>query len=400
MPCCPSCSSLRIWKDGLRQTGQGRIQRFICRDCGYRFSETTLNGSDIFRPVGRIHREILFNGADIPLDRQICVTQPTGAKNLARQQPETRRAAGATKPTLEDMKGKIVEHLWWLKKQGYAPGTIESRAWMLNRLIKLGANLLDPESVKEVIAKQETWDESTKWLAVEVYLPFTEYFNIPFGEIPRYKQRRKIPFVPTEEEIDQLIAGCGNVSGAQAQLIKETGMRSGEAWRLKWTDIDVKKRTVRVRAEKGSNPRVLSISKKLVTMLSNLPRTSEKIFTCSSPKIMRINFRNRRKRLATKLGNPRLLKITFCSMRHWKGTMEYHRTKDILYVMKILGHKSIQNTLIYIDIEKAIFNAPGDEEFTVRVAKTVEEACELIEAGFEYVTGEYTDGGKIFRKRK
>jgi hypothetical protein len=29
----------------------------------------------------------------------------------------------------------------------------------------------------------------------------------------------------------------------------------------------------------------------------------------------------------------------------------------------------------------------------------VEPTC-LIEAGFEYVTGEYNDGGKIFRKRK
>jgi hypothetical protein len=29
-----------------------------------------------------------------------------------------------------------------------------------------------------------------------------------------------------------------------------------------------------------------------------------------------------------------------------------------------------------------------------------QEACKLAEAGFEYVTGEYTDGGKIFRKRK
>jgi hypothetical protein len=32
-------------------------------------------------------------------------------------------------------------------------------------------------------------------------------------------------------------------------------------------------------------------------------------------------------------------------------------------------------------------------------ARVAKEACELIETGFEYVTGEYTDGGKIFRKR-
>ena len=41
-----------------------------------------------------------------------------------------------------------------------------------------------------------------------------------------------------------------------------------------------------------------------------------------------------------------------------------------------------------------------DDQWTVRVATDVKEACTLTEAGFEYVTGEYGDGGKIFRKRK
>ena len=35
-----------------------------------------------------------------------------------------------------------------------------------------------------------------------------------------------------------------------------------------------------------------------------------------------------------------------------------------------------------------------------KTAMNVKEATELIELGFEYVTGEYSDGGKIFRKRK
>ena len=88
--------------------------------------------------------------------------------------------------------------------------------------------------------------------------------------------------------------------------------------------------------------------------------------------------------------------ITF---RHWKGTMEYPRTKDILYVKKILGHKSIQNTLVYIDLETALFNRE-DDQFTARVATNTKEASKLVEVGFEYVTGDYADGGKIFRKRK
>lgn len=80
--------------------------------------------------------------------------------------------------------------------------------------------------------------------------------------------------------------------------------------------------------------------------------------------------------------------------------MEYHRTKDILHVKQLLGHASLQNTLIYINLEETIFDNQESGGFHVRVAHNVEEACELVEAGLKYVTGEYMDGGKIFRKRK
>jgi len=39
-----------------------------------------------------------------------------------------------------------------------------------------------------------------------------------------------------------------------------------------------------------------------------------------------------------------------------------------------------------------------EDEWISRVARTLNEACQLIEAGFEYVTE--MDGVKIFRKRK
>jgi hypothetical protein len=79
--------------------------------------------------------------------------------------------------------------------------------------------------------------------------------------------------------------------------------------------------------------------------------------------------------------------------------MEYHRTKDFLYVKRILGHKIIQNTLKHIDLETSMFGTT-DDQFVVKVATNVQEACKFTEVGFEYVTGEYNDGGKIFRKRK
>jgi hypothetical protein len=40
------------------------------------------------------------------------------------------------------------------------------------------------------------------------------------------------------------------------------------------------------------------------------------------------------------------------------------------------------------------------DQFIIKVALNVEQACKLVDVGFEYVTGEYDDGGKIFIKRK
>ena len=74
--------------------------------------------------------------------------------------------------------------------------------------------------------------------------------------------------------------------------------------------------------------------------------------------------------------------------------MEYHRTKDILHVKWLLGHKKIENTLIYTHL----VSFENNEEFICKTAKTLQEASSLIEAGFEYVTE--MEGIKLFRKRK
>jgi hypothetical protein len=73
--------------------------------------------------------------------------------------------------------------------------------------------------------------------------------------------------------------------------------------------------------------------------------------------------------------------------------MEYHKTKDILHVKEVLGHKSLNNTLLYTQLVTF-----PDDEFTARVAHSETEACQLIETGFDYVC-DYPDH-KLFRKRK
>ena len=56
------------------------------------------------------------------------------------------------------------------------------------------------------------------------------------------------------------------------QLLKETGARAGEAWRLRWTDIDSERQIVSIAPEKNSKARQLRITGRLLSMLERLPR--------------------------------------------------------------------------------------------------------------------------------
>ena len=284
-----------------------------------------------------------------------------------------------------------------MKKQGYAKTTIIVYTNVLEVLAKRGANILDPESAKGVIARQE-WSEARKTSAVATYTLFLRMLGMSWEPPICHRPSRKLPFIPMESEIDQLIAACGKKTGTFLQTLKETTMRSGEANRLEWTDIDIVNRTITLnKPEKGGNPRIFKVSPKLINMLNALPRKSMKIFGDSTASNKRSNFLKTRKGIARKLQNPRLIRITFHTLRHWKATMLYHQTKDILYVKEFRGHKKIEDTLLYVQLSETIFKETTDE-FTVRVARSLDEACSLLEIGFEYVTD--MDDVKLFRKRK
>jgi hypothetical protein len=78
--------------------------------------------------------------------------------------------------------------------------------------------------------------------------------------------------------------------------------------------------------------------------------------------------------------------------------MQYHYTKDILHVKELLGHREADNTLVYIQLDKSLFQNLPEDSFTIRSAKTVEDAVKLGEVGFEPFV--VMEGVQLFRKRK
>jgi len=182
------------------------------------------------------------------------------------------------------------------------------------------------------------------------------------------------------------------------QLLKETAMRSGEAKRLEWTDIDFEKSVVTLnKPEKGSLARMWRVSLNLIAMLNLLPKTSIRVFGNGSIRSYKATYTKMRKRLAFKLQNPRLNRITLHTFRHWKATQLYHETKDPWYVKQFLGHKCLKSTEVYINIERSTFETANDN-FTVKVAENPDEIKELLKTGFEYVCQK--DNLIFLRKRK
>jgi integrase len=367
-PQCPKCGSFKSFCDGVRKFSDGtEKQRYLCRECSYRFS---------FPPT--------LKSSKVPLKgNQICAKE---AKNLA-------------STTLNGIVGdneKINNHIEWMKREGYKQSTIDRRRAILYRLQKLNADLENPESVKTIIAEQNHWKASQKQVVVFAYDLYAKQYGYTWNR-PWYEAVRELPFIPQEREIDDLIAGVNKEISLLLLIAKETGARAGEVYDLLWTDIDFEGRTLSIRAEKNSNPRRFKLSKKLQNLLECYPKTTERIFNnYKNLKNLRRTFEKQRKQLAFKLCNPRLNQIKIHTLRHWKGTTEYDKTKDILHVMQTLGHKNIKNTLLYTQL----VSVSEDKGYICKIAKTPAEAVALIEDGFEEHTSFDNGNVKLFRKRK
>jgi integrase len=210
----------------------------------------------------------------------------------------------------------------------------------------------------------------------------------------------EIYFIPQETEIDALITMAGTTLAPLLQLLKETGIRIGEAEAMQWKDIDFNNKTVSINhPEKGSLPRIIPISERLLLMINTLPKTEKPVFLSRNKdkESIRKNFEKLRKRASTKLANPRIMQIHLHTFRHFKATMMFLEHRDQYEVRKLLGHKTSTMTDKYINITETLLKNK-EEKYTVKAVKTMEEAITLIEDGFEH--HDDIDGMHIYRKRK
>jgi len=226
-PKCPECASQRVWKDGFRYTKNGDVQRYLCRRCGHRFSDAQVQVHvvkervelpDAMHDLGHLNTvnvspgKVGLQNPTLPVsedvsshaftilgktintflpytrERQVCATERV-AKNLSQQRTRQKQAAGATETAA---KSQLFNFAWWLNKEGYAETTITTRVKLLKILSKRGANLLNPESIKETIATQK-WCNKRKVNAADAYTAFLRMNGGTWANLRLWTQNLNLP---------------------------------------------------------------------------------------------------------------------------------------------------------------------------------------------------------------
>lgn len=223
----------------------------------------------------------------------------------------------------------------------------------------------NPYEIKDFLSSDKCkLCDNSKRATVADYDGYLKFIGKTWNK-PKYRAEEKIIFIPREDEIDALINSAGKTIAPLLQFLKETLSRIGEATKVEWKDLDTLGKTVAINhPEKGSLPRLLPVSPKLILMLQTLPQTNKPIFCAtSSAQGLRITFEHMRKRTAIKLQNPRLMQIHFHTFRHWGATKMFTDLQDSLLVRTKLGHKTATMSDRYIHIAKTLIDLK-DENWT------------------------------------
>jgi len=292
----------------------------------------------------------------------------------------------------------IVNTLLALKNNGKAENTVKSVDKNLTRLAR-HADLKNPEDVKTYIANAkkengEPLSNSSKSKLVFCYDCLAKANGLTWTA-PTYKWEPKTPIIPSKENVTKIISASTRRYATIFTILAETGLEGEELHGITRQDIDTERDIISVRGHKGHDSGTYKLKAATAEMLRDYMARNPQSQPFPKPKIMGQQWLKTRNRLADDTKQPDLKKIPMKSLRNYSGAQFYYRLPDPIAVMRHLRHKKLETTMHYL---RAITLTNGDEDYVCKVAKTIEEAKQLIENGFQYVTE--IDGTKLFKKRR
>ncbi|MEY4615257.1 MAG: hypothetical protein RJB66_217 [Pseudomonadota bacterium] len=120
----------------------------------------------------------------------------------------------------------------------------------------------------------------------------------------------------------------------------KTGARAQEVLNIRVNDLSAYDQTIFIRGLKGSNDREIPVQKEVfrrLELLSNKLSSHDLVFDISYMRLYQI----------WDLYRP--CKKSFHSLRHTFAINLYKKTRDLRLVQVALGHRNINNTMVYAD---------------------------------------------------
>ena len=196
----------------------------------------------------------------------------------------------------------------------------------------------------------------------------------PCRHVELYRQRTRERFL-TEAEfkrlgrvLDEALQNGGATPEAIAaiRLLMLTGCRRSEILGLRWDDVDLEARELRLRDSK-TGPRVVPLSPSAVQLLSDLPRSggSEWVIPGRKPGRHMVRLGNAWRLLRKRAG---LHDVRLHDLRHSFASSALALGESLPMIARLLGHRQIASTARYAHLARTSVH-----EAAIRVANSLAE---------------------------
>lgn len=154
----------------------------------------------------------------------------------------------------------------------------------------------------------------------------------------------------TDAECERLLRACEPEYYPIFFTLIHTGMRKAEILNLEWSDLNFKRRIIKIQRKAFWIPktgeREIPMSDAVAATLENVPKQSHFVFPDEDGEAMDPNFlRKQLIRIAQNAGIYDLTEVH--ALRHTFASRLLMRNVDLPSVQKLMGHSAIETTLIY-----------------------------------------------------
>ena len=175
-------------------------------------------------------------------------------------------------------------------------------------------------------------------------------------QLPMRRFDTYLPYVPSKQEVLTFISSLPDLKQkSMVALMYSSGLRVSEVCHLKYRDIERKNMRIHIAHGKNRSDRYAILSESTLSILTeywkSFGRPMEWLFPAErdfskpshSNNVMRFMAKQE-----TQLGWEH--RITCHSFRHAFGTHLYENGADLLTIKELMGHKSLNSTLLYIHL--------------------------------------------------